>query len=89
MIPLGIRILIPQALREIQGITEAVTTSGRDWTIARILAPIDNPSNGTLRAGFLGVDDVGWAMTRTDIARFLVDQLTDDRFLSAAPAISN
>ena len=89
MIPVGIGILIPNALKEIQGITEVVTTSGLDWTLARITAPVDNPSNGTLRAGFLGRDDVGVAMTRTDVAAFLVDQLTDTRFVGAAPAISN
>lgn len=89
LIPAGIALLIPPALREVQGITEAVTTSGLDWTLARITAPVDNPSNGTLRAGFLGRDDVGAAMTRTDIAAFLVAQLTDDTFVGTAPAISN
>ena len=89
LIPLGIRFLIPNALREVQGITEAVTTSELDWTLVRINAPIDNPSNGTLRAGFLGRDSVGFAMTRTDIAAFMVEQLTDDTFVGAAPAISN
>jgi hypothetical protein len=69
--------------------TEVVTTSGLDWTVARITAPVDIPTNGTLRAGFLGRDEVGAPMARTDIAAFLVDQLDDDRFVGAAPAISN
>lgn len=89
LIPVGIGVLIPNALKEVQGITEAVATSDLDWTLARITAPIDNPSNGTLRAGFLGRDDVGVAMTRTDVAAFLVEQLTDTTFVGAAPAISN
>jgi hypothetical protein len=29
------------------------------------------------------------AISRTDIATFLLDQVTDTRFLRAAPAISN
>lgn len=89
LIPVGIGLLIPNALREIQGIAEVVSTSGLDWTLARITAPIDNPPTGTLRAGFLGRDAVGTPMTRSDIAAFLVDQLTDTRYVGAAPAISN
>jgi hypothetical protein len=42
-----------------------------------------------VRAGFLGRDKVGSAMTHTDIATFLVAQLTDPRYSKAAPAISN
>ena len=88
LVPVGIGLLIPGALREIQGISEVVSTSELDWTLARITAPIDIPTNGTLRAGFLG-GDVGAPMARTDVAAFLVDQLTDDRFVAASPAISN
>jgi hypothetical protein len=89
LVPVGIGLLIPGALEEVQGISEVVATSGLDWTLARITAPIDIPSNGTLRAGFLGRDGVGTPMARTDIAAFLVDQLDDSRFVGAAPAISN
>jgi hypothetical protein len=39
--------------------------------------------------GFLGRDKVGSAMSRADIAAFLVGQLTDDTFSRAAPAISS
>jgi hypothetical protein len=89
LVPVGIGLLIPGALREVQGISEVVTTSGLDWTLARITAPIDIPTHGTLRAGFLGRDRVGAPMARTDIAAFLVDQLVDDTYVGAAPAISN
>jgi nucleoside-diphosphate-sugar epimerase len=89
LVPIGIGVLIPGALREVQGITEVISTSELDWTIARIFAPVDNPSNHTLKAGFLGRDDIGVPMTRVDIAGFLVDQLTSDEFVGAAPAISN
>jgi hypothetical protein len=89
LVPVGVGLLIPGALAEVQGMTEVVTTSGLDWTVARITAPVDIPTNGTLRAGFLGRDGVGAPMARTDIAAFLVDQLDDDRFVGAAPAISN
>ena len=69
--------------------TEAVTGSGLDWTVARITRPTDRPSRGTLRAGYLGRDHVRTAMTRADMAGFLVDQLDDTTYLNASPAISN
>lgn len=83
------RIAMPNAFQEITGMTDAVTNTDLDWTIARITNPTDKPSKGTIRAGFLGRDKVGWAMTRADIATFLVDQLDDDTYRQALPAISN
>jgi putative NADH-flavin reductase len=83
------RLAMPNALAELDGMTAAVTGSDLDWTIARITNPTDKPAKGTVRSGFLGVDKVGSAMTRADIAAFLVAQLTDDTYRRAAPAISN
>ncbi len=83
------KVMFPGALREIQGMTAAVTGSDLDWTIARIIKPVDRPGTGTLRVGFLGRDKIFSAMTRTDIAAFLIAQLTDTSFVNAAPAISN
>lgn len=83
------RLAFPNALIELVGMTDAVTSSTLDWTIARITSPNDKPAKGTTRSGFLGVDKVGFAATRADIAAFLVGQLTDDTYLRAAPAVSN
>jgi hypothetical protein len=82
-------LLFPNALQEIVGMTAAVTQSGLNWTIARITSPNNTKPKGTVRAGFLGRDEVGSAMSRGDIAGFLVAQLTDAKFSRAAPAISN
>jgi putative NADH-flavin reductase len=89
LVPVAIGLLIPGALREVQGISEVVATSELDWTVARIFAPIDVPANHTLRAGFLGRDPVGVEMSRADIADFLVDQISSADFVGSAPAISN
>jgi putative NADH-flavin reductase len=80
---------MPNAMTELAGMTTAVTESDLDWTIARITNPTDKPAKGTVRAGFLGRDKVGSSMSRADIARFLIDQLTDDTYHRALPAISN
>ena len=89
VLPVLAKTMFPHALTDLVGMTAAVTGSDLDWTIARITNPTDKPPSGTVRAGFLGVDKVGSAMSRADIATFLVGQLDDHTYLRAAPAISN
>jgi nucleoside-diphosphate-sugar epimerase len=78
-----------RAYDELVGMTQAVTTSGLDWTIVRFLAPKDGPARGNLRQGFYGTDRLGFNVTRADIATFTAAQVDDPRYVGAAPAISN
>jgi NAD(P)H-binding len=89
ILPVVAGLLFPNALNELVGMTAAVTQSDLDWTIARITRPTRGRPKGTVCAGFLGRDKVGSAMSRADIATFLVAQLTDTTLSRAAPAISN
>lgn len=89
VLPVAAGLMFPNALAELKGMTEAVTGSGLDYTIARITNPTNKPATGHVRSGFLGHDKVGSAMSRADIAAFLVSQLTDARYRRAMPAISN
>jgi hypothetical protein len=69
--------------------SEVVTSSRLEWPIARFTRPVDGASKGSVRAGFFGRDRIGASITRTDIADFLLSQVDDQRFIRAAPAISN
>ncbi|KKD03145.1 NAD(P)-dependent oxidoreductase [Streptomyces sp. WM6386] len=89
VLPVMAGLMFPNALAELKGMTEAVTGSDLDYTIARITNPTNKPASGRIRSGFLGHDKVGSAMSRADIAAFLVSQLTDTRYRRAMPAISN
>ncbi|GAA4972721.1 uncharacterized protein YbjT (DUF2867 family) [Nonomuraea thailandensis] len=89
VLPVMARLAFPNALADLTGMTAAVTGSGLDYTVARITNPTDKPATGRIRAGFLGHDKVGSAMSRADIAAFLVSQLADTRYRRAMPAISN
>ncbi|MFJ1550589.1 hypothetical protein [Streptomyces sp. NPDC088246] len=51
--------------------------------------PVGKPATGRIKSGFLSHDKVGSAMTRADIAAFLVSQLTDTRYSRVMPAISH
>ncbi len=81
-------LLFRRAYRELLAMSQVVIESDLEWTIARFTRPIDAPARGSVRAGFLGRDKLGATITRADIARFLLEQLDDTRFIRAAPAIS-
>ena len=78
-----------RAYDELLGMSEIVMTSGLGWTIVRFLAPKDGSAKGQLRQGFYGHDKLGFNVTRADIASFTAAQVEDNRYLGAAPAISN
>lgn len=69
--------------------SQLVTDSPLNWTIARFTRPSDGARTDTIRAGYLGRDHIRATITRGDIAAFLLAQTTDNRFHRAAPAISS
>jgi nucleoside-diphosphate-sugar epimerase len=83
------RNLLSRAYQELLGMSQIIMNSDLDWTIVRFSAPKDGPARGVNRYGFFGIDKIGMAFTRADIAAFTAAQLTDDRFHHAAPAISS
>jgi putative NADH-flavin reductase len=89
IVPFMGRTFLPRAYRELLAMSQLVTDSPLDWTIARFTRPTDGERTGTVRAGYLGRDRIRCSITRADIATFLLDQSTDPRFHRAAPAISN
>ncbi len=89
VVPLMGRTFLKRAYRELLAMSQIVTDSPLNWTIARFTQPKDGPREGTVRAGFVGRDKIGASITRADIAGFLVKQANDARFHRASPAISN
>ena len=78
-----------RAYDELVGMSQIVMGSGLDWTIVRFLQPKDGPAKGTVQHGFYGTDKLSFGVTRADIAAFTAAQVDDDRYIGAAPAISN
>jgi putative NADH-flavin reductase len=88
IVPFMGRTFLSRAYRELLAMSQLVTDSPLDWTIARFTRPTDGARTGTVRAGYLGRDRIRASITRADIATFLLDQSTDPRFHRSAPAIS-
>ena len=67
----------------------AVRGSGLDWVIARPAVLNDKPATGDVRVFTPDSRDKARAITRADLAAFLVVQLTNDDHLRAAVTIAN
>jgi uncharacterized protein YbjT (DUF2867 family) len=66
---------------------DIVRISGLDWVLVRPMVLNDKPGTGAVQA-LTDLSDVhGGTIGRSDVARFVVDQLTDDQWLRRAPLI--
>jgi uncharacterized protein YbjT (DUF2867 family) len=66
---------------------DEVRASGLDYVIARPPILKDDPPTGVTKV--LGRGEVGHAITRADLANFLVDQLASNRYVGQAVTIVN
>jgi putative NADH-flavin reductase len=60
----------------------------QDWTIVRCTDMVDKPAKGHVQASFDG-KGLGLFITLGDMAKFMVDQLTDSTYSKKTPSISN
>ncbi len=86
------RLLMPLALRKVyvdKNRQEAIVrASGLDWVLVRPTVLTDKPGRDTARA----ITDLsgfrGGTIAREDVARFVLDQISDDTFVHRAPLIT-
>ena len=62
--------------------------SGLDWTIIRCTTVKNTPSKGNITASLDG-KGVKFSIAAPDMAKFVVSQLSDNRFMFKTPVISN
>lgn len=67
---------------------EVLKTSGLDWTVVRGPRLTEEPGRGSYRQGWVGVG-TGTAISRDDLADFILTQLEDRRFVGQMPFLSN
>lgn len=66
-----------------------VRQSGLEWTIVRPAAFVDEPEASTFKHGF-APDEKGLTLSiaRSDVAKFMAEQLTSSRYLYKTPGLS-
>ena len=65
-----------------------IEKSGLDWTIVRCTTVKERPATGKVNATLDG-KGLKFSISAADMAAFMVNQLTDGRFLKQTPTISN
>ena len=65
-----------------------IEDSGLEWTIVRCTTVKDSPSKGHIKASLDG-KGIKYSIAAPDMAKFVVSQLTDNRFMLKTPVISN
>ena len=84
------KVIVRKAYEDIKATAELIVSSNLDWTLVRIPNLQDGPAEG-------GIIDIGWygktklsmKLSRGNLAKFLVDQVKNQGFVKAAPAIAN
>ncbi|MFS0713328.1 NAD(P)H-binding protein [Microbacterium sp. 2P01SA-2] len=71
------------------GVDAVVRASDAEWILARSVALTDAPPRGPLRSALAGSEKPGSRVSRSEVARFLVDAIEDDTWLHRAPIIWN
>lgn len=69
-----------QGKKELIAISKLIVDSGLDWTLVRFLAPKDTPYTGMVKVSF-GDITMDMKISRSDIAGFMVRQLTSKQYL--------
>jgi hypothetical protein len=65
-----------------------IMSSNLDWTIVRCPNIVDKPSKGTCNATLDG-KGLKLSITRSDLSKFIVDNLKQVQFNKQAPSVSN
>lgn len=79
------KIGLPRAYKEIVGIGDVVKDSNLNWTIVRIIAPVDD-NTGVAKVSF-GDTKIKFKISREEIAKFMLEQLEDSKYIKSMPII--
>ncbi len=86
------RFFIPLFARDLYAdmrtMEEVVRDSGLNWTLVRASYLVDQSAQGRYRIEDGKNPKRGWKISRADLAKFLLDQLDDHRWLKSTPTLA-
>ncbi|WP_418125945.1 NAD(P)-dependent oxidoreductase [Variovorax sp. 160MFSha2.1] len=83
------KVVVRKAYDDIRATGELIANSDLDWTIVRIPFLQDGPAHGGIAVGWYGRAKLGSKLSRGNLAKFLVSQIADKRFVRSAPGIAD
>lgn len=81
-------ILFKKSKEELIKISEVITNSDLEWTIVRFMAPKNTDFTGNVKVGF-GDTKMSFNISRSDIAKFMVDQVDATEYVNSMPIIGS
>ena len=81
------KLIFPSIIADKQKEYEIISKSALDWTVVRLPFIKLTESTGEIKISL--TDCPGKKISSTDLSNFLIDQLTDERFIRKAPFIAN
>jgi putative NADH-flavin reductase len=84
-----VRMFMRPAYDAIVGMADAIRRSDLDWTLVRITLLNNKPGSGSFRVGYVGRGQLGMSLSRGNLATFLLQEVSNRRYLRQAPAITD
>lgn len=84
-----VKLTMPKLVKEVSKAAAIIRESGLDWTLVRVPSLKDNGSSSYVKVGSYGRGEVGFQLSRADLSQFMYEQLTDQKYIRQAPAISS
>ncbi|MCP1120832.1 NAD(P)H-binding protein [Robbsia andropogonis] len=82
------KVIARKGYEDIKATGELIANSDLDWTLVRAPNLKDGPADGGVNVGWYGTTKLSAKLSRGNLAKFLVDQVTDKQFIRAAPGIA-
>jgi hypothetical protein len=83
-----IKLVLKDVFTDRENQLSVLQNSQLDWVAVRVPRLTDGPAKSSVKA-FFGHPSPAMKVTRADLAAFMLEQLTDDRWLKQAPILSN
>lgn len=84
-----IKLALPSIYRDIVELARAIRDSGLDWTMVRAGFLKDRPASERLNVGLYGHTKHSLTLSRENLARFMLDQISIRDHVMKAPGISS
>ncbi len=81
-------LFMPMPKREMVAIGNLLKDSELDWTLVRFMAPKDSDYKGQVKVGF-GDVKMSFAISREDIAAFMIQQVESTKYVRSMPIIGS
>ncbi len=83
----ALKLMAPGVLKDGKAHVEVIRESGLDWTIVRAPMLSDGPHRGSYRVGLVGKNS-GSKINRSDVADFMLKEMTERKYVGKLPMIS-